>query len=284
MLYEKNSIPTKNKPIIFSLLIILIYFLKEIAIFNFFKNYWIFNFVNNEYIFEIANSITNIALILLIVLLFKFWFIYSTKNFKQGFKQLAFFIFFYSIMFIYDLTIKIKNKENFKPSLGIIAGILDLFLTGFGEESIFRGIVANSIASKYAKNKAGIYFSVIVSGFLFGFAHIVNILSGVTILNGLMQIITASVIGMFLTAAYYKSKNIWPLIILHCAIDAVSLLNYCFVKNCDYVDIVNETLTSSDFIYFIINISIYFILTLFLLRNNKINEIINNFKPQNIKQ
>ena len=284
MFYEKNVVPTRNKPIIFSLLVILIYFIKEIAIFNFLQNYWVVNLINDEHVLEIVNSITNIVIILLIVCLFKFWTIYSIKNFKQGFKHLAFFIFFYFSIFIYDMIIKIKSRENFKPFLGIISGVLDLFLTGFGEESIFRGIVANSLASKYAKNKNGIYFSVIISGLLFGLAHVVNILSGVNILNSLMQISTASVIGMFLTAAYYRSKNIWPLIILHCAIDSVSLSNYYFVKNYEYAEIVNESLSTSDFIYFLINITIYILMTLLLLRNKKIYEIINNFKLQNLKR
>ena len=278
MHYEKNIIPSKKNPLSFSLLTILTYFLIEIVVFKFLKHYFIFNFINNQYVFEIINSLANITIIIVIVFLFKFWAIYSIGSFKKSFKYTAVFIIFYFSIFAYDIIFKIQNKTNFKPFSGIVAGLLDLFLTGFGEESIFRGIVANSLALKYAKNKTGVYFSVIISGLMFGCAHIVNILSGVNIINGIMQILTASIIGMFLTAAYFRGRNIWPLIILHCVIDSASLLNFYFVKNYEYVEIVNEYLTASDFIYFLINITIYILATLFLLRNRKIYEIINNFK------
>ncbi len=269
--------PVRKNPVIFSVFIIFLYFFLEILIFSVLDRFKILEIFQDEYLTEIVEFIVGLSVVLFVVHHFRFGFIYKKGDFNRSFQNVAVLLAFYFSIFIYEIFVRIQNNSNFKPRLGILAGFLDLFLTGFSEETIFRGIIANSIAKKYAKNKKGICFSVVVSGFLFGASHIINLLSGVSLSANLLQVLIASVIGMFLTAAYLSGQNIWPLIILHCVIDGGSLADYFFVKNFKYMDLLNESLNTSDLIYYIITLGIYALLTLFLLRKKKQNEIIKNF-------
>lgn len=95
----------------------------------------------------------------------------------------------------------------------------------FFEEILFRGLI-------YKNNKmTGRWFSIIVSGLLFGFWH-----------QTIEHIIFASVVGMFCCFLYLKTKSIFPSMILHFIINSKSVLLENLSKNINMYDITHDTI------------------------------------------
>ncbi|MCR4797278.1 MAG: CPBP family intramembrane metalloprotease [Lachnospiraceae bacterium] len=111
--------------------------------------------------------------------------------------------------------------DGFAPSyhgarLGIAA--LSMILVGFVEEMIFRGFLFKAMLGEDKTIVA-----IIVSAVTFGIGHIVNLLTGQTSFETVMQILFAISWGFILTLVCYKSGSIIPCIIAHSMIDSLSL-------------------------------------------------------------
>ena len=95
-----------------------------------------------------------------------------------------------TVIFLRDFTIGI--------SLGIATAVF--------EEVLFRGVLFRLI-----EDKLGSYYAIIISGFLFGFAHLVN--ENATFFTGL----GISIMSVFIIAAYMYTRNLWFTIAIHFA-------------------------------------------------------------------
>lgn len=88
--------------------------------------------------------------------------------------------------------------------VGVLHGMI---FAPFFEEILFRGLI-------YKNNEmTGRWFSIIVSGLLFGFWH-----------QTVEQIIFGSVVGMFCCFLYLKTKSIFPSMILHFILNSKAAL------------------------------------------------------------
>ena len=87
-------------------------------------------------------------------------------------------------------------------TIGIAMGIA----TAVFEEVLFRGILF-----RLMEEKLGSYFALIISGFLFGFAHLVN--KDSTFFTGL----EISIMSVFIIAAYMYTRSLWFTIAIHFA-------------------------------------------------------------------
>ena len=95
----------------------------------------------------------------------------------------------------------------------------------FFEEILFRGLI-------YKNNEmTGRWFSIIVSGLLFGFWH-----------QTIEHIIFASVVGMFCCFLYLKTKSIFPSMILHFILNSKSVLLENISANINMYDITHDTI------------------------------------------
>lgn len=166
------------------------------------------------------------------------------------------------------------DQTKWRTPVGIAYGIVMLFGIGFREESIFRGIIVNNVARKYAKDRKGIFITAVFSGILFGFIHLTNILVGVDIFSVIIQSVAAMGIGFYLAAVYLRGGSLWALIIMHSLADAASLFFSTFtLDNGNAIDAMNSMS--------LINLTPFFIFTLlgtFLLRKEKCDEIIERYK------
>ncbi|VFR91697.1 hypothetical protein RAN3_4119 [plant metagenome] len=71
--------------------------------------------------------------------------------------------------------------------------------TPFGEEILFRGVIANAL------NRHGAFAGVVVSAVIFGLAHGVSVILPVAIMVGV------------LTALLFRAtESVWPCVVLHC--------------------------------------------------------------------
>ena len=97
--------------------------------------------------------------------------------------------------------------------------IISMICVGFLEEIIFRGFLFVGMAKKNVKS------AIIVSSITFGIGHIVNLLNGQDLLETLLQIVFAIVVGFTLVTLLYKGKSLIPCIIFHGINNACSAIS-----------------------------------------------------------
>ncbi len=97
--------------------------------------------------------------------------------------------------------------------------IISMLIVGFLEEIIFRGLLFKAML------KDGTKSAIIISSVTFGIGHIVNLIngSGANLLSNLLQITYAIAAGFLFTILFYKSKSLWPCIITHSILNALSV-------------------------------------------------------------
>ncbi len=158
-----------------------------------------------------------------------------------------------------------------QPGWKIAVYIVCFLLVGFAEEVFFRGLIANFFFDKHAKNPAGVWTATIWSGLLFGLMHMINLLS--VDANGavgvIVQVISVTAMGMALTAVYYRTRNIWVVVLLH----AFNNIWAAFSSGVFDGTSISETIGSYSPIQCISAIP-FIIVTLVLLRPKKLREII----------
>jgi len=92
-------------------------------------------------------------------------------------------------------------------------------LIGFLEEIIFRGFLFKMMA------KDNVKLAIIVSSVTFGVGHIINLFNGASLIPTLLQIMYATSGGFLFVIIFYKSNSLWPCIITHSLINALSIFN-----------------------------------------------------------
>lgn len=162
-----------------------------------------------------------------------------------------------------------NTEGTLLPVSHIVIFVLFVTAVGIVEELIFRGCITNIIANKYLKNKQGVYLTVFLSGGIFGFTHLSNILSGVEITGAVIQALCTFSVGCLLTAIYIRSRNIWIVVFVHALEDFASL----FDSGIYGISTIENVLSSYTPIK-LISIIVYLIPTFYLLRSSKIKEIL----------
>lgn len=94
------------------------------------------------------------------------------------------------------------------PLPRILTFILNMILVGVAEELVFRGIIAQTLLERYGTARAGVWKACLVSGVLFGAAHLSNLL-GSEPFGVLMQCVFAASLGVMLAAIYFRTGNLW---------------------------------------------------------------------------
>ena len=209
---------------------------------------------------------------LLLVFVFGYSWCLKKDNFIKTLKAGAFLFVlqvfaFITIFSYYSTTEGIRWKDAFS----IIIGFLSIVGVGFREELLFRGIIANALANKYWYDKQNIWKATIISGILFGLAHLSNLFTGANYQSVLVQTVVAAVLGIYLTAVYYRGGNIWALVLIHTITDMASLFLSSFTNNSSFIDDLN-TIGIQSFIM----LPAYILIVVFLYRNKKINDVFNN--------
>lgn len=100
------------------------------------------------------------------------------------------------------------------PELVMFTQLLALaLLIGFAEEAIFRGLMLNALKPR------GLWQAAIMTSLLFGLSHSLNLLSGKSGFEILIQIGYALAVGFAFAALALKKGLLWPLIIVHALIN-----------------------------------------------------------------
>jgi uncharacterized protein len=108
------------------------------------------------------------------------------------------------------------NKFQFSDPMKILLFAFLALMTGFAEETIFRGIALHTLLSK------GLMRAVLLSSLIFGLVHFLNLLNGPDLLATTVQVIFAFLFGIAFVAPLLYTGSIWPLIIVHFIQDFVA--------------------------------------------------------------
>lgn len=126
------------------------------------------------------------------------------------------FLFYIPLVIISSVNLWFGFTSEISPVTAVLS-VLSMFLVGFLEEIIFRGMFFKGMA------KNGIKTAIIVSSLTFGFGHIVNLLFGAPVFETLLQLVYASAVGFCYTAIFYRGKSIVPCIVSHIFVNSTSV-------------------------------------------------------------
>ena len=95
-----------------------------------------------------------------------------------------------------------------------------VLIESFLEELLDRGFLLNWLERLFSKTSFATVIAVLLQAAIFGFRHS-NDLSE--------RSITVGIIGLIMGIAYVKfGRNLWPLIIAHCILNTMSMLERVF--------------------------------------------------------
>lgn len=153
------------------------------------------------------------------------------------------------------------------PLPRILTFLLNMILVGVAEELVFRGIIAQTLLERYGTSRAGVWKACLLSGVLFGAAHLSNLL-GSAPFGVLMQCVFAASLGVMLAAIYFRTGNLWVTVFLHSAMDIAAML----IGGLYGTTSVAESVSGYDASR-LLSVAVYLIPTVFLLRKKKLPEV-----------
>ena len=153
------------------------------------------------------------------------------------------------------------------PLPRILTFMLNMILVGVAEELVFRGIIAQTLLERYGTARAGVWKACLVSGVLFGAAHLSNLL-GSEAFGVLLQCVFAASLGVMLAAIYFRTGNLWVTVFLHSAMDIAAML----IGGLYGTTSVAESVSGYDASR-LVSVAVYLIPTVFLLRKKKLPEV-----------
>lgn len=169
------------------------------------------NFGETDYRSVIVNSILSFAIILFIVKnkLGEYYGLTKFPKFKE-------FLYFIPLLILMSVNLWSGVYIN-NTQAEIILYILFMICVGFLEEIIFRGFLFKMMA------KDNVNTAIIVSSLTFGIGHIINLFNGADLIPTLIQVCYAVAGGYLFVIIFQKGKSLWPCIIAHATINALSI-------------------------------------------------------------
>lgn len=142
---------------------------------------------------------------------------------------------------------------------------------GVCEELMCRGIILNALRDRFGRDTfGGTMLAILISGIIFGCMHFVNLLAGVSLKAVLIQVVTASGIGLYLGAVYCRCGDLKVTMFLHFLMDIVSMLPASMKGDTTLTQTVDNTMADPRKL---IGILIYLAITAFIVRRSKRDEM-----------
>lgn len=195
--------------------------------------------INNFGQFDIRTFICNLILVIFLLLI-----IYKNKLFNylglNSFPKAKKYLYFIPLLLI--ISVNLWNITSINYSVKeIIPFIGTMLLIGFLEEIIFRGFLFKEVA------KENVEKAIVIASLTFGVGHAVNLLNGASLYPTMMQMIYSIAIGYLFANIFYETKSIWPCIIAHALMNALSVFNT--IESKTHLLIVTIFLTAISLIY-----------------------------------
>ena len=168
---------------------------------------------------------------------------------------------------IYSALIFERPDTPLLPAGRILSFLACMAMVGVAEEFLFRGVIAETLLEHFGTSRAGVWKACLLSGVLFGAAHLTNLL-GSAPFGVLMQCLFAASLGSLFAAIYFLTGNIWVTVFLHGMMDISSMIiggMYGTVTMAESVSSYDSSM--------LISVAVYLIPMLFLLRRKKLPEV-----------
>lgn len=168
---------------------------------------------------------------------------------------------------IYSALIFGRPDTPLLPAGRILSFLACMAMVGVAEEFLFRGVIAETLLEHFGTSRAGVWKACLLSGVLFGAAHLTNLL-GSAPFGVLMQCLFAASLGSLFAAIYFRTGNIWVTVFLHGMMDISSMIiggMYGTVTMAESVSSYDSSM--------LISVAVYLIPMLFLLRRKKLPEV-----------
>ena len=140
-------------------------------------------------------------------------------------------------------------------------------MVGVAEELIFRGVIAQTLLEHFGTSRVGVWKACLLSGVLFGAAHLSNLL-GSEPFGVLMQCVFAASLGTLFAAVYFRTGNLWVTVFLHGAMDISSML----IGGLYGTTTLSESVSGYD-ASMLLTVVVYLLPVAFLLRKKKLPEV-----------
>lgn len=254
-----------DRPIIFSILVILVAGLLTEIPFNLIFESWLEAPAPELLKVTIGHTLTGLVLVGLLVKLgmLKDARFTRTREWRALWLVWPFLVF--TLLNLEEVIAGRLVVDISRPGLIILFVFLNLSI-GFAEEVMGRGVVLNLMLRKWGDSRRGIYGAVLISALLFGSAHIFNLFSGhLPPLTVLTQIGYSMAFGVVFAACFLRNHSIWPVIIMHAAVDFAGGLRHISVGGGDQVPVANNTLEAAVINTLIISLPLL-LYGLFILR------------------
>ena len=173
-------------------------------------------------------------------------------------------------------TVIYEGERTLRPWYLIAVFVICMIFVGITEEFLCRGVLAELLLRHYGATKEGVWKAVIISGVLFGLAHLSNLL-GAEPVGVLVQCVIAGMMGMAFAAIYFRTGCIWVTVALHAFVDVCALITGGL-----YTGEIAETISGYQPIQ-LIGVVPYVILLLVLLRKKKMVQIIERFDQNQVE-
>lgn len=138
-----------------------------------------------------------------------------------------------SIVFLID---EFDKGKMLKEPSRIVYFILFLLMVGLSEELLMRGTITRLLADKFSKEGKGKVITVLIGGLLFGLYHFSNYFYSRDLEATLLQMLATTMMGMLLCAIYVKWGNLLGVILLHAALDFMTMSRYGLIAGMSIAD------------------------------------------------
>ena len=255
----------RTSPVLFSLGFTLLAILMHEAFSSFFY------LLPDTVAMDIAREVVFLIWPVVLVVLFGFAFIFRQRGIRAtlGAALPAFLVF--GITLLGQVGSRVINPAiEWKSDPEIFLGILMLIGVGFREEILYRGVITNAIARKYAGSAKGIWITALSSSAMFGAIHLCNVFHGATFSGSLSQTLGAMGSGVFFCAVYLRGGSIWVMALLHSLINATGTVEVLFTNGAGDLASVISGYGVMEIIHLVLDL----LLAAFLLRKSKQQKII----------
>ena len=168
---------------------------------------------------------------------------------------------------IYSALIFERPDTPLLPAGRILSFLACMAMVGVAEEFLFRGVIAETLLEHFGTSRAGVWKACLLSGVLFGAAHLTNLSSSAPF-GVLMQCAFSASLGALFAAIYFRTGNLWVTVFLHGAMDIASML----IGGLYGTTPLSESVSGYD-ASMLLTVVVYLLPVAFLLRKKKLPEV-----------
>ena len=100
--------------------------------------------------------------------------------------------------------------------------LIFMFSVGLYEETLFRGVLFNTLRNRFGESKRGIILAVVMSAIPFALIHFTNLMMYPNlVVTTTFQVVYVFFAGIFLASIYYITNNFWVVVFIHGVYDFV---------------------------------------------------------------